>query len=57
MSILKIFFLKKINIILMHFKVKNIVTRPDPGIEPIKEPGPGLHGLTWVNSEKLKNIF
>ena len=35
----------------MHFKVKNIVTRPDLRIDPIKEPGPELHGLTWVNSE------
>jgi hypothetical protein len=35
----------------MHFKMKNIVTRPDLGIDPIKEQGPGLHGLIWVNSE------
>jgi hypothetical protein len=41
----------------MHFTVKNIVIRPDPGINPVKEPGPGLHGLTWVNLKKLKNIF
>ena len=33
----------------MHFKVKNIVTRPDLGIDPIKEPGLGLHGSTRKN--------
>jgi len=41
----------------MHFTVKNIVIRPDPGINPVKELGPGLYGLTRVNLEKLKNIF
>jgi len=41
----------------MYFTVKNIVIRPDPGINPVKEPGPGLHGLTRVNPKKLKNIF
>lgn len=33
-----------------------IVIKPDPGVDPAKEPGPGLHELTWVtrvNSNEL----
>jgi hypothetical protein len=30
----------------------SIVIRPDPGVDPIKEPGPGLRELTRVNPEK-----
>ena len=34
-----------------------IVIKPDLGVDPAKGPGPGLHGLTWVNPKKLKKIF
>jgi hypothetical protein len=31
-----------------------IVIKPGLGVDPAKEPGLGLHGLSRVNSEKLK---
>jgi hypothetical protein len=34
-----------------------IVIKPSLGVDPANESGPGLHGLTRVNPEKLgKNI-
>jgi hypothetical protein len=32
-----------------------IVIKPGLGVDPVKEPGLGLHGLTRVNLKKLKN--
>jgi len=35
-----------------------IIIIPDPEVDSVKEPGPGLHMLTRVNPEKIKkNIF
>jgi hypothetical protein len=31
-----------------------IIFKPGLGVNPAKEPGPGLHKLTRVNMEKLK---
>jgi hypothetical protein len=36
-----------------------IVIGPDPGVDPVKDQGLGLHGLTWVNPNqpgKIKKI-
>jgi hypothetical protein len=30
-----------------------IIIRLDPEVDLVKEPSPGLHGLTWVNPEKI----
>jgi hypothetical protein len=32
--------------------VEDIVIKPDPGIDPVKELGPGFYGKTWVNPGK-----
>jgi hypothetical protein len=34
-----------------------IIIIPDPEVDSVKEPGPGLHVLTRVNPEKIKNIY
>jgi hypothetical protein len=34
--------------------MSTIVIKPGLRVNPTKGPGPGLHGLTWVNLEKLK---
>jgi hypothetical protein len=31
-----------------------IIIIPDPEVDSVKEPGPGLHVLTRVNPEKIK---
>ena len=31
--------------------------KPAPGIDPAKESGPGFHGSTRVNPEKIKTIY
>jgi len=39
--------------------LQHIVIKPGLGVDPAKEPGPGFHGSTWVNSgqpEKLKKL-
>jgi hypothetical protein len=32
----------------------SIVIKPGLGVDPAKEPGPGFHGSTRINPEKLK---
>ena len=32
-----------------------IVIKPDPGVDPTKESGPRLHGLTRINPRKPKS--
>jgi hypothetical protein len=34
-----------------------IIIIPDPEVDSVKEPGPGLHVLTRVNPEKIKKIY
>jgi len=34
-----------------------IVIKPDSRIDPVKEPGPGLHRLTQVNLKKIKKYI
>ena len=36
--------------------VYTIVIKPGTGVDPAKGPGPGFHGSTRVNPEKLKKI-
>jgi hypothetical protein len=36
--------------------IKSIVIKPGPGVDPAKGRGPGFHGSTRVNPEKLKKI-
>jgi hypothetical protein len=37
--------------------IRIIFIRPDLEVDPAKKPGPGLHGLTRVNPEKLKRLM
>jgi hypothetical protein len=34
-----------------------IVIRPNSGVDPVKELGLALHGLTWVNPKKFKKYI
>jgi len=36
--------------------VISIVIKPGPGVDPAKGLGPGFHGSTRINPEKLKKI-
>jgi hypothetical protein len=45
---------------ILHDNNPTIVIRPNPGVDPTKESGPELHGLTRVNPNqlaKIKKIF
>ena len=37
--------------------ISGIVIKTGLEVDSVKEPGPGFHGLTRVNPEKLKNIY
>jgi hypothetical protein len=39
----------------MLFEVLAIVIRPDLGVDPVKEPDPGLHELIRVNLDQLES--